>query len=190
MIPSDPPTYKFRWPAEWSDWRGKLWSWLKESQPIPDPASFAVRETPQGRFFSLRPAGANIPYVAPRFFEIFDSSERDADGVITTAQVRLVESLLCGDVPTGITDLAVADGDKVYAHVEYDVTDGSVTGRTIAAAASVPAAASGDAYLQIGTIAISGETLTPTNDIYGPIIGCRNWFVTPLEYTLIGTGPS
>lgn len=127
-------------------------------------------------------AGVTAP-----FFKISDDSVRSG-GSITTARVKLVSSLLCKAEPTaGLTELAVADGDKIYAHVSFNTTTGAVTARVIEADATVPDDDDGEVYLQIGSVTIDGDTLTPTNLIYGPITGCRDWFTEPLSYNLEGS---
>lgn len=138
----------------------------------------------------LRASGAGMSRPAPRFFQISDASARGESGTIDTAKVNLVPSLLAQDVPSaGLTDLVVEDGYKIYAHVEFDPETGAVTARTIEAAADVPEASSGHAYLLIGSVVINeaNTVLTPTNYIYGPITGCRDWFQEPLSYTLEGS---
>jgi len=126
--------------------------------------------------------------VARPFFHIADDSTRNDAGVITAARVKLVTSLLAKDVPTtGLTALAVATGNTIYAHVAFNSTTGAVTARTIEAAASVPAPSLGHAYLAIGIVTITGPDLVAVNYVHGPITGCLNWFSQPLTYTLEGS---
>ena len=164
-----------------------------EPQPgQPITARWAVQVVRYLRWLTVRPLPpAPAPRrvsAPPRFFEISDASERDEDGAITAAQVQLIPSLLAQEEPTaGLTALAVADGDKIYAHVSFSTSDGSITGRVIEAGATVPDDDEGEVYLQIGSVTIADDVLTPTNLIYGPITGCRDWFIEPLTYTLEGS---
>jgi len=172
----------------WNAMRDALFAVVRGEQ-IQRSGTVRVRRFPEGYSLWANPGGDGAGGGALKLFQIYDASTRNDEGEITAAKVRLVSSLLAQDVPTtGIAaGIDVVDGDKVYAHVAFNTTTGAVTGRTIAAAATVPADSSGNTYLRIGSVAISGDVLTPSNDVYGPIEGCRKWFVSPLAYELHGS---
>ncbi len=179
-LPPPPPG-----PYSWRQYMMELAQAILARTPLRS-AEGEIDETPTGFRFLPRAAAAAATGRTLRLFQISDASTRSG-GHITAARVRLVSSLLCQAEPTsGLTALAVADGSKIYAHVSFNTTTGAVTARVIEAASSVPADADGEVYLQIGSVAISGDTLPPTNLIYGPITGCRDWFTQPLHYNLEG----
>lgn len=173
--------------------RAELWNALIDALGLAGTEIFSgkgIRRRVFGGKTILSASGTGTSRPPLRFFQISDASTRGETGAIDESRVNLVPSLLVQDVPSaGLTHLVVEDGYKIFAHVEFDPETGEVTARTIEAAADVPYASQGHAYLHIGSVAINeaNTTLTPTNYIYGPITGCRDWFQEPLSYTLEGS---
>ena len=109
------------------------------------------------------------------------------------AHVRVLESNLVGDLPSGFTSgdnppyvLDVSDGDIVYGCVTWDVSGqapGDVTSRTLGIGQTVPTddPSNGTFYYRIGSVAVSNGKSTPSNDAYGPIDATcyRPWFTNP-----------
>lgn len=120
----------------------------------------------------------------------------------SVAKVRIVISSITGIIPPGFSPgdkppyvLTVADGNKVYGVITYDVSGeapGDILSVDIGAAATVPEddTTNGIFYRLIGTVAVDGVKVTPVNTLYGPMesTAFRVWFSDPKTFGVAWQG--
>lgn len=126
-------------------------------------------------------------YTYNQLFRLVDVSDE------TGFNIRVRISTLCDLAPTGFysgdTPNFVFEGltvsGVIYGHITID-SSGVVTARAVEQAATMPASADPEFYVEIGSFDITGEVLTVTNSRYGPIPAqvCPNAYTSPLTYSV------
>lgn len=145
------------------------------------------------------PINANIAVVPKRFFQIYDASVRDGDGLITTPRIKIASSTIYQDVPASLGPIMVADGDEIYLEVLIATSGRTVTGvtsRTLKHGSGITYDVTGVTdnkfRYRLGSVTVGASTITIAQSAYGPVDGTayNQWFYLTPTFGISWNGTS